>query len=127
VPVAAGNTLFIRRQDAVLALRPLSAKNVEGKEVACELVNDGLSVGAIRLTALHDDKVTGAPATSASGLWPLKASTRTQSLRMEKKGAGHSHQDRFWFDGFPKLHFRKCELSSRSRSRNQKSFEDTRR
>jgi len=102
VPVAAGNTLFIRRQDAVLALRPLSAKNVEGKEVACELVNDGLSVGAIRLTALHDDKVTGAPATSA--FWALAAEGigHGRSLcGMEKKGAGHSHQDRFWFDGFP--------------------------
>ena len=53
ITIHAGDTLFIRRQDAVLALRILGAWDVHNSPVDLKLVNDGLQWHALRLTATH--------------------------------------------------------------------------
>lgn len=74
IEVPLGSTLFVKRADAALAIRPLSAKNHEGKAVCFDLVNDGATYGAMRLTATHDQTMSGKPvgsivyATAAEGL-----------------------------------------------------------
>lgn len=59
IEVPVGSTLFVRRADAALALRPISAKNHDGKDVPFDLVNDGATYGAMRLTATHDETTSG--------------------------------------------------------------------
>ncbi|NLY74387.1 MAG: hypothetical protein GX075_03700 [Firmicutes bacterium] len=54
-----GAVLFIKRGDAVAALRLLKALNISGKPIGFELVNDGLRYGAFRLTATHSKAKTG--------------------------------------------------------------------
>ncbi|MBS1208132.1 MAG: hypothetical protein H6R19_530 [Proteobacteria bacterium] len=49
----AGSTLFVRREDAVAALRLLGAWDVQGAPTGFTLHNDGLAYRALRLTASH--------------------------------------------------------------------------
>ncbi|MFZ6760824.1 hypothetical protein ACO0K9_26755 [Undibacterium sp. Ji50W] len=53
VTVPTGSTLFIRRKDSVLALRPVGVWDIAGRNINFELVNDGLNSGALRMTATH--------------------------------------------------------------------------
>ncbi|MBL8993253.1 MAG: hypothetical protein JNM63_07935, partial [Spirochaetia bacterium] len=74
IEVPLGSTLFVRRSEVALAIRPLSAKNHEGKDVSFDLVNDGAAYGAARFTATHDETMSGKSvgsivyATAAEGL-----------------------------------------------------------
>lgn len=52
-------TIFIKRGDAVAAIRLLKALDVSGKPVSFQLFNDGLRYGALRLTATHSRSKTG--------------------------------------------------------------------
>lgn len=52
-------TIFIKRGDAVAAIRLLKALDVSGKPVSFQLFNDGLKYGALRLTATHSSLKTG--------------------------------------------------------------------
>ncbi|MDB5802084.1 MAG: hypothetical protein JWL63_3023 [Rhodocyclales bacterium] len=53
VEIPSGQTLFVRRQDVALALRPLGAWDVSNNAINVVLVNDGLALHAMRLTATH--------------------------------------------------------------------------
>lgn len=53
IDVPAGATLYVRRGDAVAALRLLGAWDVQGAPTGFRLYNDGLVHGALRLTATH--------------------------------------------------------------------------
>lgn len=52
-------TIFIKRGDAVAALRLLKGLDVSGKPISFRLFNDGLGYGALRLTATHSRSKTG--------------------------------------------------------------------
>lgn len=53
ISMAAGKTLFVRRGDAVAALRLLGAWDINAGPIPFVLHNDGLAYGALRLTATH--------------------------------------------------------------------------
>ncbi|MBI4975985.1 MAG: hypothetical protein HZC28_00790 [Spirochaetes bacterium] len=57
--IPAGVDIFIRRGDAVAALRMISARTAAGGEAPLTLYNDGLIHNTLRLTAAHDPERTG--------------------------------------------------------------------
>lgn len=69
IAVPAGATLFVRRGDAVAALRLLGAWDVDGQSIGMTLHNDGLAWGALRLTAQHAATATDRPASIAMWAW----------------------------------------------------------
>lgn len=69
IAVPAGATLFVRRGDAVAALRLLGAWDVDGQAIGMTLHNDGLAWGALRLTAQHAAAATDLPASIAMWAW----------------------------------------------------------
>lgn len=52
-------TIFIKRGEAVAAIRLLKGLDVSGNPVTFQLFNDGLKYGALRLTATHSRLKTG--------------------------------------------------------------------
>lgn len=52
-------TIFIKRGEAVAAIRLLKGLDVSGNPVTFQLFNDGLKYGALRLTATHSRSKTG--------------------------------------------------------------------
>ena len=67
--VPAGSTLFVRRADAVAALRLLGAWDVDGRPIGFTLHNDGLAWRALRLTATHASERTNKRASLAMWAW----------------------------------------------------------
>lgn len=67
--VPAGSTLFVRRADAVAALRLLGAWDVDGRSIGFTLQNDGLAWRVLRLTATHASERTSKRASLAMWAW----------------------------------------------------------
>ncbi|MGC3963369.1 MAG: hypothetical protein QM803_08600 [Rhodocyclaceae bacterium] len=53
IAIPAGATLVVQRGTAAAAFRLLGARDVDGREIGWHLHNDGLTNGAVRLTAQH--------------------------------------------------------------------------
>lgn len=71
IELPAGSTLFVRRGEAVAALRPLAAWDVAGRSVPFTLHNDGLAWRALRLTAVHSPVATNQRASTV--MWARAA------------------------------------------------------
>jgi hypothetical protein len=95
-------TLFLRRGDAALALRLITARGVSGEEIPWTLVNDGLAYGAMRLTATHDTRRSGKRVSSAvwaradEGLLQDAAFTAWRSRILSVKASLESKSDAEW-------------------------------
>jgi hypothetical protein len=63
ISIAAGQTLFVQREDVAVALRPLGAWDTHNQPMNLQLINDGLANQAVRLNATHSATHSTTPST----------------------------------------------------------------
>jgi hypothetical protein len=71
IDILEDGVVFIKRQDAVTAIRPLKVLDINGRPIHFALYNDGLQYGALRLTATHSTVPTGKQGMAA--IWSYSA------------------------------------------------------
>ncbi|NSL54306.1 hypothetical protein [Uliginosibacterium aquaticum] len=85
IALPAGRTLFVRRGDAVAALRLLAAWDVAGTPIGFTLHNDGLAWQALRLTAVHSPQATDQRASLAMWAWAGEGLADEQAFARERQ------------------------------------------